>query len=104
LRRLYREEYATRFPSYRAFLRFYRAIENGEDPDANGKRTNQAATDPVEAAIRLLGLSEGFGKDDLKQRFWTLMKGNHPDLVGPNGLAPQINDAYDLIKERRGWT
>ena len=34
LRRLYREEYAADFPSYRAFLRFYRAIENGEDPDA----------------------------------------------------------------------
>ena len=29
LRRLYREEYAADFPSYRAFLRFYRAIENG---------------------------------------------------------------------------
>ena len=81
LRRLYREEYAADFPSYRAFLRFYRAIENGEDPDAQrGGRHHggQAAPDPVEAAICLLGLPEEFTSDDLKRRFRTLIKGVHP--------------------------
>jgi hypothetical protein len=104
LRRLYREEYAAAFPSFRAFLRFYRKIADGDDPDASGKRTNQAATDPVEAAIRLMGLSEGFGKDDLKRRFRTLIARIHPDKVGPNELATLLVDAYALIKERRGWT
>ncbi len=107
LRRLYHEEYAADFPSYRAFLRFYRAIENAEDPNAQrGGRHHggQAAPDPVEAAICLLGLPENFTGDDLKRRFRTLIKGVHPDLVGPNALATQLNDAYTLIKERKGWT
>ena len=64
----------------------------------------QAAPDPVEAAIRLLGLPESFTSDDLKRRFRTLIKGVHPDLVGPNELATQLNDAHALIKERKGWT
>jgi hypothetical protein len=107
LRRLYREEYAADFLSYRAFLRFYRAIENGEDANAQrGGRHHggQAAPDPVEAAIRLLGLPENFTSDDLKRRFRTLIKGVHPDLVGPNALATQLNAAYTLIKERKDWT
>jgi hypothetical protein len=107
LRRLYREEYAADFPSYRAFLRFYRAIENGEDPNAQrggNTQAGQAAIDPVEAAIRLLGLPENFTSDDLKRRFRTLIKGVHPDLVGPNALATQLNAAYTLIKERKDWT
>ena len=107
LRRLYREEYAADFPSYRAFLRFYRAIEKGEDPGAQrdgSKAAGQAAPDPVEAAIRLLGLPESFTSDDLKRRYRALIKGIHPDLVGPNELATQLNDAHALIKERKGWT
>ena len=106
LRRIYREEFAERFPSYRAFLRFYRAIENGDDPGTRRderQHPTQAATDPVEAAIRLLGLREGFTRDDLKQRFRTLVKGIHPDMVGPNELATQLINAYTLINERKGW-
>ena len=107
LRRLYREEYAADFPSYRAFLRFYRKVAAGEDPGAQrggSEHAGQAAIDPVEAAIRLLGLPENFTSDDLKRRFRTLIKGVHPDVVGPNELATQLNDAYTLIKERKGWT
>jgi hypothetical protein len=106
LRRLYREEYAADFPSYRAFLRFYRAVEKGEDPNAQrggNTQAGQAAPDPVEAAMRLLGLPEEFTKADLQRRFRTLIKGVHPDVVGPNELATQLNDANALIKERKGW-
>jgi hypothetical protein len=103
LRRIYREEYADRFPSYRAFLRFYRAIENGDDPNAQ-QDERQHAADPVEAAIRLLGLTGNFTRDDLKRRFRTLIKGIHPDVVGPNELATQLINAYTLINERKGWT
>jgi hypothetical protein len=111
LRRLYREDFAADFPTFRAFLRFYRAVGNGEDPEEDdtwgkGKRSDGSAPefDPFKAAIRLLGLPEGFTRDDLKRRFGTLIKGVHPDLVGPNELAPQVNNAYALIKERKGWT
>ena len=48
LRRLYREEYAQDFPSYRAFLRYWRALQAAE----------QAKTDPLQQAIRLMGLPE----------------------------------------------
>jgi hypothetical protein len=109
LRQLYREDFARDFPTFRDFLRFYRAIENGEDPDTqrDGRQhTGQAAPapDPVEAAVRLLGLSDDFTSDDLKRRFRTLIKGVHPDVVGPNELATQLNDAHALIKEKKGWT
>jgi hypothetical protein len=46
--RLYREEYAQDFPSYRAFLRHWRALQAAV----------QAKTDPVQQAIRLMGLTE----------------------------------------------
>jgi hypothetical protein len=107
LRRLYREEYAADFSSYRAFLRFYRKVAAGEDPGAQrggSEHAGQVAIDQVEAAIRLLGLPQNFTSDDLKRRFRTLIKGVHPDVVGPNELATQLNDAYTLIKERKGWT
>ena len=54
LRRLYREEYAADFPSYRAFLRFYRAIENGEDPDAQrgGRHAWPARPRPIRSRPR----------------------------------------------------
>ena len=48
--RLYREEYTQDFPSYRAFLRHWRALQAAE----------QAKTDPLQQAIRLMGLPEQF--------------------------------------------
>lgn len=93
LRRLYREEYAEDFPSYRAFLRHWRALQAAE----------QAKTDPLQQAIRLMGLTEPFTREDLKERFHTLITGIHPDLVGPNELAAQLIAANTLICERKRW-
>ena len=86
--RLYREEYTQDFPSYRAFLRHWRALQ---------------AADPLQQAIRLLGLSEPFTRDDLKDRYRVLIAGVHPDLVGPNELAPQVIAANTLICEQKRW-
>ena len=91
--RLYREEYAQDFPSYRAFLRHWRALQAAV----------QAKTDPVQQAIRLMGLTEPFTRDDLKDRFHLLIGGIHPDLVGPNGLAAQLIAANTLICEQKRW-
>jgi len=93
LRRLYREDYAQDFPSYCAFLRHWRALQAAE----------QAKTDPLQQAIRLMGLTEPFTRDDLKDRFKILIGGTHPDLVGPNELATQVIAAKTLICERKRW-
>src|SRR5216683_3214009 len=48
LRRLYREDFAADFPTFRAFLRFYRAVGNGEDTQEDGtwgKRSDRSAPD-----------------------------------------------------------
>ena len=47
---LYREDYARDFPSYHAFLCHWRALQAAE----------QAKTDPLQQAIRLMGLTEPF--------------------------------------------
>jgi hypothetical protein len=93
LRELYREDYTEDFPSYRAFLRYWRALQAAE----------QAKTDPLQQAIRLLGLTEPFTRDELKERFNLLIGGTHPDLVGPKGLAEQVIAAKTLICERKRW-
>jgi hypothetical protein len=95
LRRVYREDYAGDFPSYRAFLRDFRARQNGA--------AQREEVDALAQAIRLMGLPERFTKADLKQRFDFLIKRTHPDLVGPNGLAPQLIAANTLINKRKGW-
>jgi len=94
LRRLYREEYASDFPSYCAFLRHWRALQAAE----------QAKTDPLQQAIRLMGLPEDFTREDLRQRFRILIGGIHPDRVGPNELAAQLIAANTLINDRMKWT
>jgi len=95
LRRMYREEYAGDFPSFRAFLRSWRAHQEGEQAASD--------TDPLQKAIRLMGLPKKFTKDDLIQRFHKLIAGIHPDKVGPNELATLLIDAYKLICSRKAW-
>jgi hypothetical protein len=31
------------------------------------------------------------------------MKAIHPDVIGPNVFATQLNEARALIKSRKGW-
>ncbi len=50
-----------------------------------------------------MGLTEPFTRDDLKDRFHTLIAGIHPDRVGPNELATQLIAANTLICERKRW-
>ena len=93
LREIYRQEYAEDFSCYRDFLSHWRALQAAE----------QAKTDPLQQAIRLMGLTEPFTRDDLKERFHILISGIHPDLVGPNELAAQLIAANTLICERKRW-
>ena len=93
LRRMYREEYAGDYPSFRAFERAYHAHQQGRVPD----------TDPLQKAIKLMGLPAQFTKDEVKRRFHQLIAPIHPDKVGPNELATQLIDAYTLICNRKAW-
>jgi hypothetical protein len=93
LREIYRQDYAADFPCYRAFLQRWRALQAAE----------QAKTDPLQQAIRLIGLTEPFTRDQFRDRFNILIAGTHPDLVGPNGLATQLIAAKTLICERKRW-
>jgi hypothetical protein len=93
LRALYRQDFKQDFPSYRAFQRYWRALQAAE----------QAKTDPLQQAIRLIGLTEPFTRDELKERYHLLIGGIHPDIVGPNELAAQLIAANALICERKRW-
>jgi hypothetical protein len=94
LRRMYSEEYAGDYPSFRAFQRAYYAHQRGK---------SATETDPLQRAIKLLGLPQRFTKDDVKRRFNQLIAVLHPDKIGPNEFAPQIIDAYKLICSRKAW-
>ena len=120
LRRLYRDEFRDEFRTFREFKRQFRegaaaAGNTGRDTGSTGGEQQQqqkqdeapaATSDPFAAACRLLGLAEAgnFTAAELKTRYRALMKGVHPDVAGPNGLATQINAANSLIKKRKGWS
>lgn len=59
--------------------------------------------DPLTCAMQLLGLKQGFTKDEFETRYRTLMKGVHPDVAGPNELARQLNEARDIIRRAKPW-
>jgi hypothetical protein len=96
LRRVYREDYADQFVSFRAFLRDFRARQKQE--------AHRQESDALKEAIRLMGLHPGFTRAELKQRFRLLIDRIHPDKVGPNELATQLIAAYTLIDKGKTWT
>lgn len=107
LRRLYEEVRG----DYGSFEEFLRAFEGGDKADAQEDGTagdeeelKPAPADKFELACRTLGLSsEALTQALLKARFLELMKAVHPDVVGPNVFATQINEAREIIKARKGW-
>ena len=107
LRRLYEEVRA----DYASFEEFLRAFEGGGKEDATEDETvreeEERKPEPVdkfELACRTLGLSpEALTQTQFKARFHELMKAVHPDVIGPNIFATQINEAREIIKARKGW-
>ncbi len=114
LRRMYRSMFREQFKTYREFKRYWDERHDGADSEDerntredesardDGRRTEDES-DPLDEAIKLLGLPERFTKADLERRYKELMKRVHPDVVGPNDLARQLNEARALIKKRKGW-
>ncbi|MBZ9944509.1 molecular chaperone DnaJ [Mesorhizobium sp. BR1-1-13] len=107
LRRLYEEVRG----DYASFEEFLRAFEGGDRADARDDETvreeEELKPEPVDKfalACRTLGLSpEALTQAQLKTRFLELMKAVHPDVIGPNVFASQINEAREIIKARKGW-
>lgn len=107
LRRLYEEVRG----DYASFEEFLHAFEGGHKEDAadndNAREEEERepeTVDKFELACRTLGLSpDALTQAQVKARFVELMKAVHPDVIGPNVFATQINEAREIIKVRKGW-
>jgi hypothetical protein len=111
LRALYRDEYSDDFSSFRAFKRYWSALQRGEEPPYPGKEEKAKAepkpkpkADLYSLALKELGLSEPFTEAAFKARYRRRMKEVHPDITGSNGAATRLNAAIELIKKRKGWS
>ena len=93
------------YDSYDEFVRSYENGAKDESATRNRAAPEAGSGDPFRAACRTLGLPEagGFSQAEFKARYQTMIKAVHPDAIGPNALASQVNEARDLIKARKGW-
>jgi hypothetical protein len=92
--------------SFEDFVRDFNAgTANAKHDGAGSAGGYPPADDPFTAACKLLGLPEagGFSQAEFKARYQTVIKAVHPDAIGPNALASQVNEARDVIKARKGW-
>jgi hypothetical protein len=107
LRRLFEEVRG----DYASFEEFLRAFEGGGKENASNEDTvreederKPETVDKFELACRTLSLSpDALTQAQLKARFLELMKAVHPDVIGPNVFATQINEAREIIRARKGW-
>lgn len=99
---LWRTEYRADFARYRDFRRFYEALRNGADPNDLGG-DEPGAADRFAWAVERLGLSEGFSKAEFEKAYRACIREVHPDLVGPNDAAQEVNAAAEIIREEMGW-
>ncbi|UPT88514.1 molecular chaperone DnaJ [Bradyrhizobium barranii subsp. apii] len=106
LRRLY-EEVRGDYASFEEFLRAFHGGGKADAKDETMREEEERKPEPVdkfEFACRTLGLSsDALTQAQLKARFLELMKAVHPDVIGPNVFATQINEAREIIRARKGW-
>jgi len=97
LERELRAEYRRNFrQQYRTFAEFKRAyFGETEKPAA------KSAAMSAEEARALLGLSARFSDAELEAQHRKLMKKNHPDVGGTDGLAAKLNEARDTLTKTR---
>jgi hypothetical protein len=96
-------------------VRCFEAAITGQQPHAAHQAAPppgaEATLDEVELAFEVLGLAPSATQDEVKARFRALAKEWHPDRFTNNApkLAEagvrmrQINVAYSIISEARGW-
>ncbi len=88
------------------FIRELSAPDSDEDEEEEnpGPEPDAPAFDAYERALARLGVSPACGRTSVTQAYRALMKRVHPDAPGGSTQAAQeVNEAYALIKQRRGW-
>lgn len=50
-------------------------------------------------ALKILDLPPFITKDEIKKRYYSLVKNNHPDVNKNNTKMAEINEAYKIIME-----
>ncbi len=85
-------------PSLLAKYLAYKARKyvSGEPSSVGGARPKRGQMTRTEA-LEILGLGEGADREQIMQRYKTLMKSNHPDRGGSSYLAARINQARDTL-------
>jgi DnaJ like chaperone protein len=84
----------------------------GLDLDAAQRAGRGVMQAPAEDPYGVLGIARGASNDDVRARWKTLMRENHPDSLASRGVPPamiaaasdrvaRINAAYDRIKRER---
>jgi DnaJ like chaperone protein len=79
---------------------------------AERARRGEVAMPPATDPYQVLGIARSASNDDLRSRWKTLMRENHPDSLASQGVPPAfiaaasarvatINAAYDVIKRER---
>lgn len=119
IRRIYHDDHAAAFKTFRSFKRFWDAVERGDAPVYPGTETADEGSDPEQEtrrdrppeqkpdpykqALDLFGLKEPFDLKAFKTRYREMMKAHHPDLTGDHHKAQDLNVAADIIKKKRRW-
>lgn len=111
LHRLYRKEYRHHFETFEAFRQAFNQAGSGNSQESSQRQHRQSQRGQTSdqdrrfhAALKLFGLKKTCTKADLIAAYKRLMKKAHPDLGGPHQAATDINEAYQIIKGRKGWT
>ncbi len=106
LRRLY-EEVKDEYGSFEEFVRDFHS--GGAQSGQKQKEREDAAAPPPRDAFKeacaAIGLPPdgSFSEAEFKERYHALIKAVHPDMVGPNAFAAQLNEARNVIRKRKGW-
>lgn len=74
----------------------------------SSKRRQQHETAPNKydeyaEALTLLGVTEDAQRDEIEATWKLHLKRNHPDVGGSTRFSQDINNAWDIIRQHRGW-
>lgn len=90
----------------------YDQYTNGDSYNDYERQTNKTSQDQLDKAYKTLGLDPNATDDEVKAKKNKLLRKWHPDLYAQDGEeaikkatanSQRINEAYDIIKEHRGF-